>query len=469
MNVRPLWQDLLRLWLLAFAALLVIYGPLVIDPLVRHDDFPALLGQKFMAHRKALDEGRWLNYWWQFRPFLWSSPVSFALYLMAWATFSACTSITMLGREAPGWYKGYFALFVALSIPAFMIAFWFNTLLPGVWIITFYALGVVFLPHRVSVALLIVAVPLSFMAYTTYPFLLMALALMSYKAPKTYKSMAITLFVFFFSLGVGMLSVYSLNYIYHGVFGIPIADWRAPSEVQSTEDLIRNLGKLRIYLQTTIRQLGGGAAGSGVVLLAFFAIGWGILFRSQRFVAITVLVAMLAGLVPLLGKSLMSGVFVPARAFGWIWLLLGFTFTAATLHLSLTPGRVASIARITIMYVLLIKIILFGRATYVRVPPWQEATRDLASAIPDTTETVYIYGHYLGLTGAGPAGIQFPRGLRLRLVYLTGLDVVICDETPDECADVEPPIDPRGWTHIPIIESEGNQTFMLMPYPPIGP
>ncbi len=469
MNAKPLWQDVFRLWVICFATSLVIYAPLLADPLVRHDDFPALLGHKHMAYQKALDEGRWLNYWWQLRPIFWPSQVSFVLYILAWSIFSASSSVIMLGRDAPVWFKGFFALFVALSIPAFKIVLWFNTLLPGVWVITIFALLVVFLPHRTSLALLFVGVPLSFMAYTTYPFLLMTLVVMSRKAPQTYKSLMITLAVFFASLAVALLSVYSLNYFYHGVFGIPIAEWRTPTEVKTIEDLIANLGKLKLYLQGTVKQFGGGVDRNGGILLLFVAIAWGILFRQQPFVAVSILAAVLAGLAPLLAKSVMSGVLVPVRAFGWIWLLFGLTFTVATLNLSKTPGRVASIARIAILCILLVKLTLFIKLTYVVMPPWQQTTRGIVADVPEGTETIHVYGHYLGLNGAVRAGIQHSRGLRLRLTYLTGAEVFICQETPKSCEDVDPPFHPRTWTHVPIVETVGKHTFVLLPPPPIGP
>ncbi len=469
MNAKPLWQDLFRLWVICFTASLVIYAPLLSDPLVRHDDFPALLGHKRIAYFKALDEGRWLNYWWQFRPVFWPSQVNFVLYILAWSIFSASSSVIVLGRDAPVWFKGFFALFVVLSIPAFKIMLWFNTLLLGVWVITIFALLVVFLPHRASLALLFVGVPLSFMAYTTYPFLLMTLVVMSHKAPQTYKSLAITLAVFFASLAVALLSVYSLNYFYHGVFGIPIAEWRTPTEVKTIEDLIANLGKLKLYLHDTVKQFGAGVERNGGILLVLVAIAWGILFSQQPFVAVSILAAVLAGLAPLLAKSVMSGVLVPVRAFGWIWLLFGLTFTLATLNLSKTPGRMASIARIAIMCIMMLKLSHFVNLTYIVIPPWQQTTRGIAAEIPEGTETIHIYGHYSGLNGAYRAGIQHFRGLRLRLTYLTGAEVFACQETPESCEDVDPPFQPRTWTHVPIVETIGKQAFILLPPAPMGP
>ncbi len=470
MNSKPLGREFASLFLLCFGALVLVYLLLVSDPFVRHDDFPALLGTFEMAYAKTLDEGRWLNYWWQFRPVLWPSPVNFLLYLTAWALFSASTAVILLDREVGGWYKGYLALFVSLSVPAFLISLWFNTLLPGVWVIALYALAAVFLSHRAALALLLPAVPLSFMAYPSYPFLLLTLMLLSRKAPKTYKSMAVTLGVFVVSLALGVLAVYTLNYIYHGVFGIPVAEWRSPTEVNSVADLLENIHKQGDFLLFSLKQIGGGVANHGMVMPFLFAGSWVLTFFWNRYVAIGILVAVIVGLIPLVGKALMSGVQVPLRTLGWVWVLFGFSLVSVAVHLSKTPGRWLSVTRITILYVIFFKLLIIGKGTYLFLTPWQNTTRELADEIPKGTENIYVYGNYLGLEGAPEADVQASRGLRLRLVYLTGAEVFICDEKPEECEGVSSPFHRREWAHKPVIEMGGqNDAFVLMPTPDVGP
>ncbi|WP_170784593.1 hypothetical protein [Ruegeria lacuscaerulensis] len=457
------------LTLLCLGTLMATYGPFLSDPFVRHDDFPALLGHFDMAYSKALDEGRWLNFWWQFRPFLWPAPVNFALYLLGWSIFSACTAIIVLGRSMPAWFLCVMALFVALSRPAFLISFWFNTLLPGIWVLALFSLAVVFLSHRASVLLLIVAVPLSFMAYTTYPFMMLSLVLLSRKAPQTYVSAGVTLVVFFASLALAFGVVYSLNFLHHGVFDIPVAEWRDPTEVKSISDLALNYQKLKLHLYENLHRVGSGSLSNGVFLVSLFAVSWLYLFRRQRYVATIVLVAVLAGCGPLFAKTLTSGLKVPFRALGWNWILFGYTLTMSVFILTSTSTRLASVARIVIMCVLLIATIQFGRITYGTFPLWQKTTRALADEIPDGMNRVQLYGSYYGLEGARETFIQFDRGLRLRLEYLTGAEVVSCDTTPDECTDATPPFDPLGWTHTSLVETDGTVAFVLLPSPPVGP
>jgi hypothetical protein len=465
MNTRSLGHEFARLFVLCFCVLILAYLPLIEDPFVRHDDFPALLGTRKEALLKTLDEGRWLNYWWQFRPFFLPSPVHLILYITGWSLFSAATALSLLDRDVDGWYKGFLAIFVALSIPAYLMSFWFNTLLPGVWVVALFAVAVVFLPHRTVLGLLVVAVPLSFMAYTTYPFLLLSLVLLSRNAPKTYKSMAITLGVFVVSLALGVLAVYSLNYIYHGVFGIPVAQWREPSEVHSIADLLANVEKQKVYLHKILEQMGGGVTRHGVVIPLMFLAAWVALFVWNRFVAMAVLAAVLMGLAPLVGKALMSGVQVPLRTLGWLWLLFGFCIVSVAVHLAKSGGRWMSLARIAILCVLLFNMLAIAKTTYFAFPLWQYATKDMASSVPDGTETIYVYGNYMEVEGARKAAIQQTRGLRLRLAYLTGATVFICDDKPKGCMDIEPPFDPNGPNGAPVIKPVGQDVFILLPAP----
>ncbi|WP_170324703.1 hypothetical protein [Ruegeria arenilitoris] len=465
MNTRPLGHEFARLFVLCFSVLVLVYLPLIQDPFVRHDDFPALLGTRRAALLKTLDEGRWLNYWWQFRPVFLPSPVHFVLYLVGWSLFSAATALSLLDRDVDGWYKGFLAIFVALSVPAYLMSFWFNTLLPGVWVVALFAVAVLYLPHRTALALMVVAVPLSFMAYTTYPFLLVTLVLLSRKAPKTYKSMAITLGVFVVSLALGVLAVYSLNYIYHGVFGIPVAQWREPTEVNSFADLLANIEKQKVYLHKTLEQMGGGDATHGVVIPLMFLAAWLALFIWNRIIAIGILAAVLVGLAPLVGKALMSGVQVPLRTLGWVWVLFGFCIVSVAVHLSKSSDRWLSLARIAILCVLLFNILAIAKTSYFAFPPWQDTTRKMASSVPEGTETIYVFGDYMEVHGARKAAIQQTRGLQLRLAYLTGATVFICDDKPKGCNDVEPPFDAKGPEEAPVVKPVGQDVFILLPEP----
>ncbi len=459
-------RDLVWLSKVCILALLVLNLPQVIDPFVRHDDFPGLLGFHEYAYGKALDEGRWLNYWWHLRPVFWPAPVNFFLYLCAWGIFSAATSLAVLDRSAETWHKVYFALFLASSVPAFLISNWFNTLLPGLWVVTLYALSVLFLPHRFALVLLVPAVSLSFMAYTTYPFTLLTLILLSQKAPKSIHGLSVSLGMFFVSVTLALLLIFTLNSYYHGVFGIPVAEWREPTPVRSTADLMVNLEKVKIYLMDGPKFFGGGSPYFGVIQLVSFVTAWIILLRYQSYLAFLVFVAVMGGLGPLLLNFLLSGVVVPSRALGWLWILVGFTYTSASIPLMQFGGLVARVVRVALLCILLIQATLIVRSTYFEFPTWQRVTRDIANSVPENTEVIYIYGNYMDLEGAdGDVRIQSEKGLTWRLTYLTGANVFLCDENPSSCQGVSPPFDSTA-TPKPdavVVEPVGSRVFVRIP------
>ena len=61
-------RPLALLTLVALIAQLLVSGPSqVIDPFVKHDDYPALLLMPELYYWKTLAEGRWINYLWLLR------------------------------------------------------------------------------------------------------------------------------------------------------------------------------------------------------------------------------------------------------------------------------------------------------------------------------------------------------------------------------------------------------------------
>lgn len=463
------FRDFVWLSALSIAALFLVNLPQIIDPFVRHDDFPALLGLREMAYEKALEEGRWLNYWWQFRPVLWPANVHLALYLVAWGLLAATVPLAVLDRSVGNWYKGYLALFVALAIPAFLISHWFNTLLPGMWIVTLHAISVIALPHALAVALLVVTVPLTFMAYPTLPFILLALVLLSRKAPERISAATVTLGVFFAGLALALLLVYSLNFLFFDVFGIPIAKWRGPTQASSAADMAMNLAKFKFAILDSLTRLGRGSLLYGAALPILFVISWVALLFQQRRVALLIFVAAMVGIAPLVQQSLASGVRIPLRATAWLWILAGTTLTWLAFSAQRDRRILASVTRILMVSVLLLHVMFITEISFGRIPIWQKTTRALATAIPAGTETIYILGHYEGLDGAQSIGIQYGRALQLRLTYLTGAEAVICHETPEKCVGINPPFEPGSWVTAPRIETAGRDAFVLLPQPNAGP
>ena len=159
-------------------ALAVSWGNLI-DPFVRHDDYPTVFGEAESYYWKTETEGRWLNYWYISLALRLPTEVSFVLYLTAWSIFAAAFACYALGPRVvvfPG-ARLLIAWLIVLCPQAFDIAQWFNTVAIGIWVMAIYSLIVLFGSRRLAILMLFVFVPLSFSAYNTYPFYLLALLL----------------------------------------------------------------------------------------------------------------------------------------------------------------------------------------------------------------------------------------------------------------------------------------------------
>ncbi|MEM6730324.1 MAG: hypothetical protein AAF658_02140 [Myxococcota bacterium] len=123
----PLWSIVV----ICALALLAASAPNLLDPLIRHDDYPALLGMHEMYYTKTLTEGRWINYLWHQRDVITPSWLNFAIYQIVWATFGAGLAVTALGRHTHPLYTVLLAVLIVIAPPALMISMWFNTLFPS--------------------------------------------------------------------------------------------------------------------------------------------------------------------------------------------------------------------------------------------------------------------------------------------------------------------------------------------------
>ncbi|HCI07744.1 MAG TPA: hypothetical protein DE314_10390, partial [Sulfitobacter sp.] len=84
---------------------------------------------------------------------------------------------------------------------------------------------------------------LTFMAYTTYPLLLLVICL--YRQDNRSLPKLIALLAFFTaSFIAAILLTYTINWSVHGVFGVPLADWRDATPAHNLAELTANLPKL---------------------------------------------------------------------------------------------------------------------------------------------------------------------------------------------------------------------------------
>ncbi|MEH6361553.1 MAG: hypothetical protein V7761_12580, partial [Amylibacter sp.] len=128
-----------------YFVLILVSGPQALDPMLRHDDYPALLADPSGFYVKTLEEGRWLNYWWHLRGWISPAWLNFAVYQLLWATFASAAAINACGKKEQLTYIIALALIIALATPALLISLWFNTLIPGLGLVALFAVLATFL------------------------------------------------------------------------------------------------------------------------------------------------------------------------------------------------------------------------------------------------------------------------------------------------------------------------------------
>ena len=161
----------------ALAMVAVISLPNLADPMIRHDDYPALLGNADAFWSKTLNEGRWVNYLWHLRGIITPSWLNFAAYQICWAIFATACALTATGHNKPTIIAALMAALILVAPTAGLISFWFNPLLPGLAFVALYAAIACRGSSATARWLLPDFTVLTFMSYTTYPLLLLAVGL----------------------------------------------------------------------------------------------------------------------------------------------------------------------------------------------------------------------------------------------------------------------------------------------------
>lgn len=412
--------------LITYAALLAASFAMLPDPFIRHDDFPALLADPDGYWIKTLDEGRWVNYLWHLREFVIPSQIAFALYQLLWAVFAAATALVICGREARAFYVATVSLMIVVAPPATLISLWFNTLIPGLAIVALFAVLVMRRGSRAMRPWLVLFVPLTLMCYTSYPLLLLVVLLVAHDNRWGWRDLAGLMALFVASFALGLLVIYSLNYAFHGVFGIPMADWREPNPPVDMAALMENVDKTGNFMLRMLDVMSWQFAPAAFFHLALFGFALITLARHGKGGAAGYIALGLAagvGLVVL--QILRTGILLSPRVMVFAWVF----YVAALAHLMLLAhARHAFGARMLRNVAVLIagSYLLQTGQMYLQFTPWQKETRHVAGMIADSNGPVWMTGSYKAVGGAQGASIQNARGLRMRLEYLTSRPVHDC-------------------------------------------
>ncbi len=227
------------LWF-CLAASILMWLPNLADPMIRHDDFPALFGDAEDFWSKDAERGT-----------LAQLSLASARHLPA-ALVQLRSLCRHLGRvrcrdrdvvtrnRGETFFTVVLALMILISTPMVAISLWYNTLMPGLALVALYAVMACRLSARATLAWLPVFVVLTFLSYTTYPLLLLAVCLFRQER-RSLRNLVTVLAVFGLSFVAAVLVTYAINWMVHGVFGIPLADWRQATPADGVSGMLANL------------------------------------------------------------------------------------------------------------------------------------------------------------------------------------------------------------------------------------
>lgn len=430
---RPLLPPLALLIICVLVALLLPAVTFVADPLIRSDDYPALLGLPDLFYMKTLNEGRWLNYIWHLRGVVTPAWLNFLVYNLFWAIYLGGLVHLALGAKTALWRKVFVAVIAGLAIPQVLISLWFNTLIPGLGVAALYALLSIKLSSRASRSLLLIFVPIALTAYTTYPFLLLALCLLRQDFDRSWKDLAGLLGLFLVSFILGLLLIFGLNYLEHGVFGVVMADWRSPNPVQDLASLKQNLPILWHFLDELLLKASLNNPFLSLLQTALFGAAIWLTAKRDPLKAIYPLTGLVLCLAMVLVPGLKSGVALPMRTGGFAWVY--YAVFLGWLSLELQDRGRDRLGR---------NILFVVAATYVAIAgmerhfsgSWQRYSRALAAEIGPGEEPILITGTYRSLPSAKLSQLHSYYAVKFRLEHLTGRQVYVCEFEEEACQDL---------------------------------
>lgn len=431
----PLW----RVIVVTLLAACVMSLPNLIDPFIRNDDYPALFGEARWFWGKTLHEGRWLNYIWHLRGVVTPSWLNFGIYQALWAVLAAALAVAAMGREGRPWFIIVLALFILVASPAIRISMWFNTLIPGLAIVTLYAVLGCRISQRAHRALLPVFVIVSFWAYTTYPLILLAVCLLRTEH-RSLRDLFGLMTLFVLSFAAAVLLTYTLNWMVHGVFGVPLDSWREATPAGDLAGMISNLTVLRqtftaLMALTAYNYMPAAYFHVGVLIFATV-----VMIRRAPQEALYLHAGLWAGMALIVLQVLKLGVLIPPRTFIFAWVFYAVIVVRAATLLSETSGLGGRLMRNISLLVVIIYMLL-AMYQYSIYRPWQAETRALGAALeqidPSATRPVFVYGDVMTLDSVKTGFIQRDFALIFRTQQLTGHKVLLCDSAPETCSEME--------------------------------
>ena len=432
------------------------------DPMIRHDDYPALFADAPAFWNKTLHEGRWLNYIWHLREVVTPAWLNFAVYQSLWAVFVASVAVVASGPKGANWFTLVLALMMMVSPSAMLISLWFNTLIPGLAVVALYAFLACRVSNRTLRALLPGFVIVSFMAYTTYPLLLLAVCI-ARTEDHSWRDLIGLIALFCASFIAALLTVYAINWQVHGVFGVPPAEWREPITATGLDGFYEKLGKLSETFKIIFHRNGFGFAPLMVFFPALFVAALLVLRRRAPMEALYLFAGLTIGIALVVVQVLKLGVIAPPRAFIFAWIFAALAIVRAVQCLSETEGFAGRMGRNGVLLIIGVYFLLIFMF-YGQFRDWHRDTHALAQEISASDGAVYVYGDPTAIASGDSAGLQSPHALTFRMKLLTGRELVICDETPDNCPP-QPELGNQGDAEMHVRQNDDGMFLIFTPMP----
>jgi len=423
-----------KVFTLTLVSIFAISAGNLLDPVLRYDDFPALLAQPEGFWAKTLSEGRWLNYFWHMRGIVTPAWLNFAIYQAIWALFAAAFAMVVIPGHGRIWFACVLALTILVAPPALLMAPWFNTLFPGTALLATYAVLATRLSQFALRALLPVFTLLTFMAYTTFPVVLLLICLVRTEH-RSLKDLAGLVLLFGVSFCMAVLAVYVLNWQMHGVFGVVLDASRQPTPAVDVPGLIKNFELLTASMEFFLHKMSFNSQTLTACHLGMLTVATLVLIRRAPLEALYLHFGLWIGMALIAVQVLKLGVTIPTRALHFAWIAYAVLIVRAAEELTRNlgfSGRLAcgAVLLIIISYLLVIS----NQFTLFR--KWQTETRALAQDLTVVSGPIYVVGDVRNHPSAVRAGIQQPSALAGRLRQLTGHNVIICETSPDACSSL---------------------------------
>lgn len=256
---------------------------------------------------KTLWEGRWINFLWSKVAVHLTLKEIYLVFLVGYATFCwiASSFISMKKIE-----RFIISILFFLCPEYANLSLWPATLSPSIWIAAFTLLAYKLKPNKILIYILFT---LDFMAYPPVaPICLLFVCLSAYN----YKTFFTYIILYLIAYITGVLVIYTLNYIYHDIFGLQLADWRHEHKIKNIHDIIFNFKKATKQLYSVY--FGQYHYIHYLFLSVCISIALGLkLNKLLKFAAILILLIIIDFSIPLvLGTDVIS------RSVLWPWFLI---------------------------------------------------------------------------------------------------------------------------------------------------